>query len=83
MKDDRVIGDGANLTVYERPDRSRYTLDSKGNGSECTADLPVFGRARFDSRDLASGRWANSRSSEQKPGDPSARARSHGRPKPR
>jgi hypothetical protein len=83
MKDDRIVGDGANLTVYERPDKSRYTLDSKGNGAECTTDLPTFGRARFDARELASGRWPDSRSSEQTPGDPVARARSHGRPKVR
>ena len=83
MENDRVVGDGANLTVYERPDRSRYTLDSKGNGAECSADLVTFGRARFDSRPLATGRWPNSRSSAQEPVDPSGRARSHGRPKAR
>jgi hypothetical protein len=83
MEDDRVIGDGANLTVYERPDHSRYTLDSKGNGAECTADLRTFGRARFDARPLATGRWPDSRSREQQPIDPSGRARSHGRPQAR
>ena len=62
MRDDRVIGDGGNVTVYERPDRSRYALDKKGNGSERTLEAPIFGLARFDARDLASGRWDSSRS---------------------
>ena len=83
MEDDRIVGDGANLTVYERPDKSRYTLDSRGVGAECTDELPTFGRARFDSRDLATGRWPDSRSSEQQPADAVPRARSHGRPKSR
>ena len=34
MADDRVIGDGGNLTIYERPDSSRYALDKRGNGHE-------------------------------------------------
>jgi len=62
MRDDRVIGDGGNVTVYERPDGSRYALDKKGNGSEHELDAKIFGRARFDARELASGRWEGSRS---------------------
>jgi hypothetical protein len=62
MNGDRVIGDGGNVTVYERPDKSRYSLDKKGNGSECQGETPIFGRARFDARDLATGRWDGSRS---------------------
>lgn len=70
MADDRVIGDGGNLTVYERPDSSRYALDKRGNGQEYEADAPIFGRARFDARDLASGTWKNSRSNPQQPAPP-------------
>ncbi len=62
MEDDRVVGDGGNLTIYERPDRSRYALDKRGNGQEYEPDSPVFGRARFDVRELASGSWEGSRS---------------------
>jgi hypothetical protein len=62
MADDSLVGDGGNLTIYERPDGSRYALDKRGNGQEWPPDGPVFGRARFDSRPLASGRWEGSRS---------------------
>ncbi len=62
MQDDRVLGDGGNLTVYERPDSSRYALDKRGGGQEYDTDQPIFGRARFDARDRASGTWAGSRS---------------------
>jgi hypothetical protein len=62
MSGDRIIGDGGNVTVYERPDQTRYALDKKGNGSEHTVDAPIFGRARFDTRDLATGHWDGSRS---------------------
>ena len=65
MADDAVIGDGGNLTIYERPDGSRYALDKRGCGQEWSADEPVFGRARFDSRDLSSGRWPASASKHQ------------------
>lgn len=64
MKADRIVGDGCNVTVYERLDSSRYALDRRGSGSEWNADQPVFGRARFDSRPLATGRWEGSRSLE-------------------
>jgi glutamine synthetase type III len=30
MADDEVIGDGGNVTVYQRPDRSQYALDKRG-----------------------------------------------------
>ena len=83
MEDDRVVGDGGNLTIYERPDKSRYTLDVKGHGAECTDELPAFGRARFDSRPVASGRWPGSRSRVEDRSVTGGRARSHGRPKVR
>lgn len=72
MNGDRIVGDGCNVTVYERPDKSRYALDRRGGGSEWGPDEPVFGRARFDSRELATGRWDGSRSlqSEPQPADP-------------
>lgn len=65
MEHDRVLGDGGNLTIYERPDSSRYALDKRGHGQEYEAGLPVFGRARFDSREHSSGAWAGSRSEPQ------------------
>jgi hypothetical protein len=83
MEDDRIIGDAGNLTVYERPDKSRYTLDAKGRGAECEADLPTFGRARFDSRIEASGRWPESRSRSENRTAPGGRARRHGASKAR
>jgi hypothetical protein len=78
MDEDRIVGDGGNLTVYERPDKSRYTLDGRGRGAECDADLPTFGRARFDPRDEASGRWPDSRSRVEDRSESASRARSHG-----
>jgi hypothetical protein len=81
MDADRVIGDGGNLTVYERTDGSRYALDKKGHGEEWEATALLFGRARFDSRMLATGHWKNSHSSLQH-GEGSAqtpRARLHSR----
>lgn len=62
MQDDRVVGDGGNLTIYERPDRSRYALDKRGCGHECEPDVLIFGRARFDAREQSSGTWEGSRS---------------------
>lgn len=62
LEGDRVIGDGGNVTVYERPDESRYALTPSGKGREMDADAPIFGRARFDSRAKATGRWEGSRS---------------------
>jgi hypothetical protein len=79
MTEDTVVGDGGNVTVYARPDGSRYGLDKKGNGEEREAGEPVFGRARFDSRALASGRWEGSRSTEQAK-DPSQIAPRRARP---
>ena len=70
MEGDRMVGDGGNLTIYERPDSSRYALDKRGKGQEYEADAPIFGRARFDARDLASGTWEGSRSSPQEPVQP-------------
>jgi len=83
MEDDRIVGDGGNLTVYERPDKSRYTLDAKGRGAECDEDLPTFGRARFDSREEASGRWDGSRSRSEDRAATGGRARRHGASKAR
>lgn len=65
MTADLVLGDGGNLTVYERPDGSRYALDKKGHGQEWEDGL-IFGRARFDARALSSGRWPGSRSTPQR-----------------
>jgi hypothetical protein len=65
MEQDRVLGDGGNLTIYERPDSSRYALDKRGRGHEYEQDAPVFGRARFDSRRQSSGLWAGSSSERQ------------------
>ena len=62
MDEDLVVGDGGNLTIYERPDSSRYALDKRGNGHEYEAGAPIFGRARFDARDNSSGTWEGSRS---------------------
>ena len=80
MADDAVLGDGGNLTIYERPDGSRYALDKRGHGQEWPADEPIFGRARFDSRDLASGRWPASASREQQPAPAGASPRGWRRP---
>lgn len=65
MKADTMVGDGGNVTIYERPDSSRYALDKKGHGYECDADTPIFGRARFDAREIATGTWKGSRSEIQ------------------
>ena len=74
MEEDRVIGDGGNLTIYERPDQSRYALDKRGNGQEYEAEAPIFGRARFDARDNASGTWEGSRSVPQRAESPDPEA---------
>ena len=34
MDDDRIVGDGGGVTLYERPDGSRYALDARGRGYE-------------------------------------------------
>jgi hypothetical protein len=62
MNEDLLIGDGGNLAVYERPDRSRYALDREGRGHELCWGEGVIGPARFDSRALADGQWPGSRS---------------------
>jgi hypothetical protein len=62
MDEDRPIGDGGGLAVYERPDGSRYALDQQGRGHELCWGEGVLGPARFDSRALADGRWPGSRS---------------------
>ena len=72
MADDNVVGDGGNLTIYERPDQSRYALDKRGNGQEYEAGEPIFGRARFDARTQATGSWEGSRSQPQQVISPDA-----------
>ncbi len=79
MADDEVIGDGGNVTVYERPDRSRYALDKRGGGREIEADAPIFGRARFDARELSTGRWEGSRCTHEVREDPNDAALSRAR----
>lgn len=69
MADDEIVGDGGNVTVYRRPDGSRYALDKTGRGTEWSADAAIFGRARFDARDLATGLWDGSRSLEAQTGE--------------
>jgi hypothetical protein len=62
MDDDAIVGDGGEVTVYVRPDGSRYALDRLGRGYEVCFGEGVCGPARFDSRALADGRWPGSRS---------------------
>lgn len=70
MADDQILGDGGNVTVYERPDSSLYALDKRGSGRELPAGTPIFGRARFDARELSTGRWEGSRSTHEVRADP-------------
>jgi hypothetical protein len=82
MTTDRIVGDGCNVTVYERADKSMYALDRRGAGAEWDTDQPIFGRARFDSRELSTGRWEGSRSLQPVPppsDPPRARRRSGSR----
>ena len=79
MSEDTVIGDGGNVTVYERPDHSQYALDKRGGGTEWESGSPIFGRARFDARELSTGRWQGSRSNPETPVDPAADAGSRAR----
>jgi hypothetical protein len=62
MGGDQVVGDGGEITVYARPDGSRYALDRLGRGYEVCFGEGVCGPALFDSRHLADGRWPGSRS---------------------
>jgi hypothetical protein len=59
---DLAIGDGGGVTVYERPDGSRYALDRRGRGYELCWGEGVAGPVRFDARPLADGDWPGSRS---------------------
>lgn len=62
MADDRIVGDGGRITIYERPDGTRYALDARGRGYEIPFGEGAIGPARFDARELADGRWPGSRS---------------------
>ncbi len=62
MHEDRLVGDGGGLAVYQRPDGSRYALDPGGRGHELCWGEGAIGPARFDSRALSDGRWPGSRS---------------------
>lgn len=62
MHDDLICGDGGGVTVYQRPDGSRYALDRLGRGYELPFGEGVCGPARFDARPLADGAWPLSRS---------------------
>ena len=62
MEADRIVGDGGGVTVYMRPDGSRYALDRLGRGHELCFGEGAWGPPRFDSRALADGRWPGSRS---------------------
>lgn len=50
---DIIVGDGANTTVYRRPDYTEYALDREGRGGE--GRTRVYGPAEFDSRSQAEG----------------------------
>jgi hypothetical protein len=62
MDDDRIVGDGGGVTIYRRPDGSRYALDRLGRGYEICFGEGAWGAPRFDSRHLADGTWPGSRS---------------------
>ena len=62
MDEDRVVGDGGGVTIYQRPDGSRYALDRRGRGHELCFGEGAMGPARFDARDRADGVWPGSRS---------------------
>jgi hypothetical protein len=62
MTSDRIVGDGGGVTIYQRPDGSRYALDPLGRGHELCFGEGAIGPARFDARELADGRWPGSRS---------------------
>jgi hypothetical protein len=65
MSGDRILGDGGNCTVYQRPDGSRYALDRSGRGGELPGGTRILGPAKFDPRPDAIRRrssWTGSRS---------------------
>jgi len=62
MDRDRLVGDGGGVTIYQRPDGSRYALDHDGRGFELCFGEGAIGPARFDPRDRADGVWPGSRS---------------------
>ena len=68
MSQDRILGDGGNCTVYQRPDGSQYALDRSGRGGELPHGTRILGRPQFDSRGAAIQRrssWQGSRSLPQ------------------
>jgi Skp family chaperone for outer membrane proteins len=52
-RNDQIVGDGGNATVYRRPDGSEYALDREGRGGQ--GKTKVYGPAKFDSRSKFSG----------------------------
>jgi hypothetical protein len=62
MDADRLVGDGGGVTIYQRPDGSRYALDRHGRGHELCFGEGAIGPARFDARAHADGVWPGSRS---------------------
>ena len=62
MDQDRLVGDGGGVAVYQRPDGSRYALDPDGRGYELCWGEGAIGPARFDSRTRSDGLWPGSRS---------------------
>jgi hypothetical protein len=64
MSGDKILGDGGNTTVYERPDGSQYALDPYGRGCELPQGTAIIGKAKFDSRPRSDGHWTGSRSAE-------------------
>ena len=62
MDDDRIVGSGGGVTIYERPDWSRYALDRRGRGYELCFGEGAIGPARFAARHLADARWPGARS---------------------
>jgi len=50
---DRIVGDGGNVTVYQRSDGSQYALDRHGRYAALRSGTRIYGPAKFDSRGRA------------------------------